>query len=43
MVHGVSSLEICGRCAVLTEERQKGLADRATRVIIEMIDRMHPA
>jgi AcrR family transcriptional regulator len=41
MVHGVCSLEIRERCAVLTEEKQKGLADRSARVIIEILERMH--
>jgi AcrR family transcriptional regulator len=41
MVHGVCSLEIRDRCAVLTEEKQKGLADRAAAIIIEMLERMH--
>ena len=42
MVHGVASLEIRGRCTVLTEEKQKGIAARATKIVIEMLDRMHP-
>lgn len=41
MVHGVCSLEIRERCSVLTEEKQKGLSDRATVIIIEMLERMH--
>jgi AcrR family transcriptional regulator len=41
MVHGVCSLEIRERCSVLTEEKQKGLSDRATAIIIEMLERMH--
>lgn len=41
MVHGVCSLEIRDRCAVLTEEKQKGLSDRAGAMIIEMLERMH--
>ncbi|HYF68986.1 MAG TPA: TetR/AcrR family transcriptional regulator [Ohtaekwangia sp.] len=42
MVHGVASLEICGRCSVLTEEKQTGLAERSTKVVIDMLERMHP-
>jgi AcrR family transcriptional regulator len=41
MVHGVCSLEIRDRCSVLTEEKQKGLSDRAAVIIIEMLERMH--
>jgi AcrR family transcriptional regulator len=41
MVHGVASLEIRGRCAVLTEEKQKGIAERSTKIVIEMLERMH--
>jgi AcrR family transcriptional regulator len=41
MVHGVVSLQICQRCAVLTEEKQKGLSDRVAVIIIEMLERMH--
>jgi AcrR family transcriptional regulator len=41
MVHGVCSLEIRERCSVLTEEKQKGLAQRAGKIIIEMLERMH--
>jgi AcrR family transcriptional regulator len=41
MVHGVCSLEIRERCSILTEETQKGLADRSARIISEMLDRMH--
>lgn len=41
MVHGVCSLEIRERCSVLTEDKQKGLADRSSKVIIEFMERMH--
>jgi AcrR family transcriptional regulator len=41
MVHGVCSLEIRERCSVLTEEKQKGLSDKAAVIIIEMLERMH--
>jgi AcrR family transcriptional regulator len=41
MVHGVCSLEICERCTVLTEEKQKGLAVRSSKMMIEFLERMH--
>jgi AcrR family transcriptional regulator len=41
MVHGICSLQIRDRCAVLTEEKQKGLSDRASALILEMLERMH--
>jgi hypothetical protein len=41
MAHGVCSLEIRERCAVLTEEKQKGLTDRAAAIITEMLEKMH--
>jgi AcrR family transcriptional regulator len=41
MVHGVCSLEIRERCVVLTEEKQKGLSERASAIIVEMLERMH--
>ncbi len=42
MVHGICSLEIRERCNVLTEEVQQGLSDRASAILSEMFDRMHP-
>jgi AcrR family transcriptional regulator len=41
MVHGVCSLEICERCTVLTEEKQKGIAVRSSKMMIEFLERMH--
>jgi AcrR family transcriptional regulator len=41
MVHGVASLQIRDRCSVLTEEKQNGLSERASAIIIDMLERMH--
>lgn len=41
MVHGVCSLEIRDRCSVLTEEKQKGLSDRASAIMLQMLEKMH--
>lgn len=41
MVHGVVSLEICGRCMVVSEENQAELVKKATDTIIEILERMH--
>jgi len=41
MVHGICSLEIRGRCSVITEKNQKDLSFRAGEIIVEMLDRMH--
>ncbi len=41
MVHGICSLEIRGRCQVISEENQKDLSFKAGALIIDMLDRMH--
>jgi AcrR family transcriptional regulator len=41
MVHGVCSLEIRGRCTVISEENQENLAGKAGAIIIEILERMH--
>lgn len=42
MVHGIASLEIRNRCSVVSELNQKDLAHKATAMVIEILDRMHP-
>lgn len=41
MVHGVCSLEIRDRCSVLTEEKQKGLSERTSVIIVQMLESMN--
>lgn len=41
MVHGICSLEIRGRCGVLSEENQKDISQKASAVIVQMLERMH--
>jgi AcrR family transcriptional regulator len=41
MVHGISSLEIRNRCSVVSELNQKDLAQKASDLVIEILERMH--
>jgi AcrR family transcriptional regulator len=41
MVHGIVSLEIRNRCAVIESLNQKDLAKKASETINEILDRMH--
>jgi len=41
MVHGICSLEIRGRCTVISEANQENLPGKAGAVIIEILERMH--
>jgi AcrR family transcriptional regulator len=41
MVHGVCSLEIRGRCSVISEANQENLSAKAADAINEILDRMH--
>jgi AcrR family transcriptional regulator len=41
MVHGICSLEIRNRCSVVSEINQKDLAQKATDMVIEILERMH--
>lgn len=41
MVHGIVSLEIRGRCSVISEINQENLTGKAAAIIIDMLDRMH--
>lgn len=41
MVHGICSLEIRGRCSVISEANQENLPAKAGAVIIEILERMH--
>jgi len=41
MVHGICSLEIRNRCSVVSELNQKDLAQNATDMALEILDRMH--
>jgi AcrR family transcriptional regulator len=42
MVHGIASLEIRGRCSVISELNQKDLVPNASNMVIEILERMHP-
>ena len=41
MVHGICSLEIRGRCSVISEINQENLTGKAGSIIIEILERMH--
>jgi AcrR family transcriptional regulator len=41
MVHGMCSLQIRDRCSVISEANQKGLAQNASHMMIEILERMH--
>jgi AcrR family transcriptional regulator len=41
MVHGICSLEIRGRCTVISEANQENLPGKAGAIIIEILERMH--
>jgi AcrR family transcriptional regulator len=41
MVHGICSLEIRNRCSVVSELNQENLAQKASDMVIEILDRMH--
>jgi len=41
MVHGICSLEIRGRCSVISEINQENLPAKAGAIIIEILERMH--
>ena len=41
MVHGICSLEIRGRCSVISEENQENLTGKAGAIIIDILERMH--
>jgi len=41
MVHGICSLEIRGRCTVISEINQENLTGKAGAIIIEILERMH--
>jgi len=41
MVHGICSLDIRGRCSVISEEKQDNLPANAGAVVIEILERMH--
>jgi len=41
MVHGVCSLEIRGRCQVISKLNQEGISSKAGAMIVEMLERMH--
>jgi AcrR family transcriptional regulator len=41
MVHGISSLQIRDRCSVISEANQKDLAQNASNMVIEILERMH--
>jgi AcrR family transcriptional regulator len=41
MVHGICSLEIRGRCTIISEANQDNLPGKAGAVIIEILERMH--
>ena len=41
MVHGICSLEIRGRCSVISEANQENLTGKAGSIIIEILERMH--
>jgi AcrR family transcriptional regulator len=41
MVHGICSLEIRGRCTVISEANQENLPGKAGAVIIQILERMH--
>lgn len=41
MVHGICSLEIRNRCSVVSDLNQENLAEKASAVVIEIMDRMH--
>ncbi len=41
MVHGICSLEIRGRCSVISEANQENLSANAGDIINQMLERMH--
>jgi AcrR family transcriptional regulator len=41
MVHGICSLEIRGRCTIISEANQENLPAKAGAIIIEVLERMH--
>ena len=41
MVHGICSLEIRGRCSVISEANQENLNNKAGAIIIEILERLH--
>lgn len=41
MVHGICSLEIRGRCSVISEENQENLSSKAGDLINEILERTH--
>jgi len=41
MVHGICSLEIRGRCTVISEANQENLSAKAGDTINEILERMH--
>jgi len=41
MVHGICSLEIRGRCSVVSKVNQPDLAIHATNMVVEILERMH--
>jgi AcrR family transcriptional regulator len=41
MVHGICSLEIRNRCSVVSELNQVDLANKASDVVLEILERMH--
>ena len=42
MVHGIASLEIRNRCSVVEGLNEKDLARKASDLVNEILDRMHP-
>jgi AcrR family transcriptional regulator len=42
MVHGIASLEIRNRCSVVESLNEKDLARKASDLVNEILDRMHP-
>lgn len=42
MVHGIASLEIRNRCSVVENLNEKDLARKASDLVNEILDRMHP-
>ena len=41
MVHGICSLEIRDRCSVLPEKKRKNLSEKASRYVIDILEKMH--
>jgi AcrR family transcriptional regulator len=41
MAHGICSLEIRGRCSVISDANQENLSSKAGDIIIEMLERMN--